>query len=514
MAGIKLQGPRLHLLVAAVGALAFLLQGYDQAVINGLLSLSTWEKTFPQINTSDNKSHERSLIQGTAVAIYEVGCAIGALSCFIIGDILGRRKTIFGASCFVIIGVTIQASSFSLGQLIAARIVTGLGVGAFTATVPMWVTECSNAHNRGKMVMLEGMFAIGGVALAVWLDFGFFFLKNDSANWRFPIAFQAVFALGIASLIFMLPESPRWYIKKENYDAALYSLSRLNGLPQDSSLLRQEVEVIRNSISQEFVGASGNPFARTPNRHLNRTLIALGVNMFAQMTGVNIITFYSNEIFQQILGYNGTTSRVISGCLQIWQFCMATLAVFLVDRLGRRKLLMIGAAGMTIAQAGQAALIKYSHDSKSVAGATLLFDFMALAFFPIGLFLIPFMYSAEIAPLRIRHKITAMSAATNWLFNFLIAEVTPIGFRTIGWKYYLCYMCTSATAFLFVYFFCPETKGRGLEDVDEFFMRSDNALQVVRVARELPWDAGMSSIIEAKVDKAEHVEASRRRSNA
>ena len=105
------------------------------------------------------------------------------------------------------------------------------------------------------------------------------------------------------------------------------------------------------------------------------------------------VTFYSNEIFQQILGYNGTTSRVISGCLQIWQFCMATLAVFLVDRLGRRKLLMIGAAGMTIAQAGQAALIKYSHVSKSVAGATLLFDFLALAFFPIGLFLIPLMYS-------------------------------------------------------------------------------------------------------------------------
>jgi MFS family permease len=135
MGGIKLQGARLHLLVAAVGALAFLLQGYDQAVINGLLSLPTWEKTFPQINTSDNKSHERSLIQGTAVAIYEVGCAIGALSCFSIGDILGRRKTIFGASCFVMVGVTIQASSFSLGQLIAARIITGLGVGAFTGTL-------------------------------------------------------------------------------------------------------------------------------------------------------------------------------------------------------------------------------------------------------------------------------------------------------------------------------------------------------------------------------------------
>ena len=135
MTDIRIRGPRLHLLVAAVGALAFLLQGYDQAVINGLLSLSTWDKTFPKIDTTDNKSHERSIFQGTAVAIYEVGCAIGALSCFIIGDMLGRRKTIFGASCFVIVGVTIQASSFSLGQLIAARIITGLGVGAFTGTL-------------------------------------------------------------------------------------------------------------------------------------------------------------------------------------------------------------------------------------------------------------------------------------------------------------------------------------------------------------------------------------------
>ncbi|KAG9570437.1 hypothetical protein KCU71_g394, partial [Aureobasidium melanogenum] len=326
----------------------------------------------------------------------------------------------------------------------------------------MWVTECSNAHNRGKMVMLK----------------------------------------------VTLPESPRWYIKKENYEAALESLSRLHGLPEDSTLLRQEIEIIREAVSQENVGSSGNPFARTHNRHLNRTLIAMGVIMFAQMTGVNIITSYSNEIFQQILGYNGTTSRVISGCLQIWQFSMATLATFLIGRLARRKLLMIGTAGMTIAQAGQAALTKYSHVSKSVAGATLLFDFLALAIFPIGLFLIAIMYAAEIAPLKIRHKITAMSAATNWLFNFFIAEVTPIGFRTIGWKYYLCYMCTSATAFMFVSIFCPETRGRGLEDIDQFLIKSDNALQVVSVARDLPWDAGMSTVIEEKVNKAEHVEES------
>jgi MFS family permease len=127
------------------------------------------------------------------------------------------------------------------------------------------------------------------------------------------------------------------------------------------------------------------------------------------------VTFYSNTIFQQILGYDGTTSRIISGCLQLWQVCCATLAVFLVDRFGRRKLLLTAACGMAVSQAGLAALTKYASGNKSVAGATLLFDFMTLAFFPIGLFLIPFMYAAEISPLKIRHKVTAMSAATNWL---------------------------------------------------------------------------------------------------
>lgn len=195
----------LGLVVGTIGATAFLLQGYDQGVMNGLLTLPTFERRFPSINTSVDKSQDRSVLQGTVVAIYEVGCAIGAASCFIIGDILGRKKTIFLAACIVVIGTILQTTSFSIAQLIVGRIITGLGVGAFTATVPMWVTECSKAHNRGKMVMLEGCFAIGGVALASWLDFGFFFVKNNPVNWRFPIAFQSVFAIIVLSLILFLP---------------------------------------------------------------------------------------------------------------------------------------------------------------------------------------------------------------------------------------------------------------------------------------------------------------------
>ena len=154
------------------------------------------------------------------------------------------------------------------------------------------------------------------------------------------------------------------------------------------------------------------------------------------MSGVNVITFYSNTILQQDLGYSPILSRVISSCLQTWQFFAATSAIFLIDRIGRRRLLIGGAALMAIANAGLAGLQSHK-DNATAAGCSLIFYFLALAAFPIGLFLIPFMYSAEIAPLRVRAQTTAMSSGLNWLFNFLVAEVTPVAFDSIGWKYYL-----------------------------------------------------------------------------
>lgn len=158
--------------------------------------------------------------------------------------------------------------------------------------------------------------------------------------------------------------------------------------------------------------------------------------MLAQMSGVNVITFYSNTILQQDLGYSPILSRVISSCLQTWQFFAATSAIFLIDRIGRRRLLIGGAALMAIANAGLAGLQSHK-DNSTAAGCSLIFYFLALAAFPVGLFLIPFMYSAEIAPLRVRAQTTAMSSGLNWLFNFLVAEVTPVAFDSIGWKYYL-----------------------------------------------------------------------------
>ncbi|KAK1996596.1 general substrate transporter [Colletotrichum falcatum] len=492
-----LRGKPLGVLLSIVAATAFALQGYDQAVMNGLLTLDTFGRQFPQMKDSD--------IEGTTVAIYEVGCAVGALSCAFVGDVLGRRRTIFVAGCIVIAGVVAQSSAFSLGQLIASRIITGLGVGALTATVPMWVSECSDANERGRRVLLQGFFAIGGVVVASWMEFGLYFVKNNQVNFRFPIAFQGLFAVVITSLVMFLPESPRWLVKQERFEDAKKVMAALGGLPEDSEVVNEELSLIRDAYVEEQHQA-GSVFAMGPERQFHRAVLAIGIAVLAQMSGINIVTFYSTTIFQQQLGYSPTESRIFSASIQVWQFIAAGFAVVLIDRFGRRKLLMAGALGMCVAQTSLAGLMS-DLASKPAAEAAILFYFVAMFFFPVGLFLLPFMYAAEIAPLNIRAQVTAISACANWLFNFLVAEVSPHALERIGYRYYIVYACITLFTFLVLFFFYPETKGRTLEEIDDVFVQSKSIWDPVKIEKILPKNAAALAERIRRVDDEEKHDA-------
>jgi MFS family permease len=169
--------------------------------------------------------------------------------------------------------------------------ILGFGVGGLTATVPMWVSECTQARNRGIMVMLSGWFAVGGLVLATWLEFGLYFVPNNSVSWRLPIAFQAVFALIIVSTVLFMPESPRWLIKMDRVEEARGILATLDDIPQESQEMAENLAMIQYTLTEEMrLHDSASPFALTHNRHLHRTLLAMGVNFFAQMSGISVIT--------------------------------------------------------------------------------------------------------------------------------------------------------------------------------------------------------------------------------
>ncbi|TKA45403.1 hypothetical protein B0A49_12910, partial [Cryomyces minteri] len=218
-----LKGVKLNIAIGTIAGLDFLLFGYDQGVMGGLLTLPSFTKVFPEINVAGAppaRQNHVSVIQGISVGSYNVGCFFGAVATIWVGDILGRRKTIFVGSTIMVVGAALQCSAFTLGHFVAGRVITGFGNGMNTSTVPTWQSETSKSHRRGQLVMVEGALITGGVCLSYWLDFGFSFLEPSSISWRFPIAFQMFFAAVILLFVLELPESPRWLILKGKEDEA------------------------------------------------------------------------------------------------------------------------------------------------------------------------------------------------------------------------------------------------------------------------------------------------------
>jgi Sugar (and other) transporter len=369
----------------------------------------------------------------------------------------------------------------------------------------MYVSETAKPEQRGRLLLLEGLFGIGGLALAAWLDFGFYFVHNP-ANWRFPIAFPATFAIIVGSMILMLPESPRWLVKQSKLEEAARVIAKLDDLPVDSEEVKVQVAIIHASLlADQGSGAHSNSiFSFTKHRHFHRTVLAVCLTMMAQMTGANIVPFYSNTILQTSLGYTGIQAREISGSIQIACLMGAGIGCLLIDHVPRRTLLMLSLSVLAISTSCLAGLSSIL-DNKDADRASVFFYFFALFGFPIGLFLIPFMYAAEIAPLSIRAQVTALAGTSSWLFNFMVVEVTPIAFAQIAWRYYIVYAVVTCCSIVAVFFFYPETKGRSLEEIDEIFLLSKSIFDPVRIAAELPLQSESPEISGTKLENL-HIE--------
>lgn len=368
----------------------------------------------------------------------------------------------------------------------------------------MYVSETANPEKRGQLVLVEGVFALSGFVIASWVNFGMYY-TTGSVSWRFTIALPLVLIIILLSLTPFLPESPRWLVKQERIEEATSIMSRLMGTPADDPKVAKEVAVIHAAIQRSAGDSTKHPsslFSMDKNRHLHRLLIAMSVTMFTQLSGINAIAFYSTSIFEETLAYSGTDARILAACLQIALALGGLTAVFVVDRFGRRPLMLFSLGCMVIEQAAVAGLTS-NLGNLAASRAAVFFYFMADYTLTIGMFIIPFMYGAEIAPLDIRHKVTAMGAMSSWLFNFMVAEVSPIAFSNIKWRYNVVYAATSAAGVAVIYLFYPETRGRSLEEIDQIFIQSKSIFDPVRVAKKLPMGIDLMEEIELKNAGAE-----------
>ncbi|QDS72018.1 hypothetical protein FKW77_002016 [Venturia effusa] len=467
--------------------------------MGGLLTLGSFLKTFPEIDIQGaplERQNHVSTIQGISVASYTAGCFVGALTTIFIGDWLGRRKAIFLGTLILVIGATLQCSAVNLPHLIVGRIITGLGNGINTSTVPTWQSETSKSHRRGQLVMIEGALISGGICLSYWVDFGFSFLEPSTISWRFPIGFQLIFCLTILALILELPESPRWLILKGREDEAIRVLAALNDRGSDDPIIHAEFLEIKETVVEMAKGKFSDLFTtdKEGNRHLHRTVLAYVNQAFQQLSGCNLITYYATNIFEDQIGLSGFLSRILAACNGTEYFLSSFIPVFTIERIGRRTLMLIGAAGMSLSMTGLAIAGSFV-DSTSAGIASAVFLFVFNTFFAIGWLGMTWLYPAEIVPLRIRAPANAFATSSNWAFNFLVVMITPVCFSSIGYQTYIIFAVINACIVPIVYFFYPETAYRSLEEMDFIFKKTNREaggsfwkplFNVVKIARTEP----------------------------
>ncbi|KAE8173898.1 hypothetical protein LXG23DRAFT_37235 [Yarrowia lipolytica] len=476
---VGLRGQTLHHYVATVAGMGFLLFGYDQGVMGGLLTLPTFIKQFPKMDTSSYLPPKvksfNTTVQGTAVGIYEIGCMIGALFTMWGGDKLGRRYIIFYGSIIMTIGAILQCASYSLGQFITGRVISGIGNGFITATVPMLQSECAKPEKRGKLVMLEGALITAGIALSYWIDFGFYWVRTNDADWRFPVAFQIVFCLFLMFTVLTLPESPRWLVKKLRFEEAAGVFAALEDVDIDDPYVVSQVTYVKESIMLEQLAQMG------------------------------------------VEGMNATDSRILAACNGTEYFLASWIAFYTIERFGRRKLMIFGAIGQAATMAiltGCVYAASTPEDgglNKPRAGiAAAVFLFVFNTFFAVGWLGMTWLYPAEISSLEIRAPANGLSTSGNWVFNFMVVMITPVAFDTIKWKTYIIFACINAAMVPVVYFLYPETAGRSLEEIDQIFADSNprTPWDVVWIAHRLPRHTVADDYLEERVfEEDKHVTA-------
>jgi len=437
-------------LVAGVGGFLF---GYDTAVINGA---NQYLRTHFALTPAQ---------EGLAGASAILGCIPGATLAGFLSDRYGRRKVLFLCAVLYAVSGLLSAIPRTFGQFLAARFLSGLGIGASSMICPVYIAELAPAARRGRLGALFQLGIVVGIFLTLFVNAVIQGLGDEGWNatsgWRWMLAAEVVPALGLLGLLVFAPESPRWLLQAGAEEAARRVWAAVGGAEQAS----REVAAVRAALGQEE-GGLGELFARRFRRPL---VIAVLLMLVSQFSGINAIMYYSTKIFTTA-GVGVRDSFQASVIVGLVNVLFTFGAIAWVDRAGRRALLLAGLAVQVAALAGVAWMFHAGRGGWPLLACILTF----IGAFAIALGPIPWILCSEIFPTRIRGRAMSVATLTIWTACYVVAQTFPMlnDHPAIGpAKTFGLYAFCSLLGLGFVLTMVPETKGRTLEDIEAGWRR-------------------------------------------
>ncbi len=436
--------------LASVAALGGLLFGYDTAVISGAIGY-----------LSDYFGLDAPL-RGWAASSALVGCIAGACFAGVLSDWLGRKKVLILSAVLFIASAVLSGVPQNLTQFAIARIIGGFGVGAASMLSPLYIAEVAPATIRGRLVSLNQLTIVGGMLVVYFVNaliarYGMVAggeAWNVAWGWRWMFVSETLPAVLFFVLLFFVPESPRWLIKNRRRDAAFATLARVNGATRAEAEVTEIAETVARedtSIRQLF-----QPGLRIA------LLVGVALAILQQVTGINVVLYYAPEIFKSV-GRAADTAIYQTVIVGLVNVSFTLVAIWVVDRVGRKPLLLAASAGMGLSLAALGLAFRFQR----FEGPLVLFLVLAyVASFAVAMGPVVWVVLSEIFPTRVRG--TAMSIATVclWIACYAVSQTFPWLLETFAGNSFFLYAVMCAICFIFVWFYVPRTEGKTLEEIE------------------------------------------------
>jgi SP family galactose:H+ symporter-like MFS transporter len=433
-------------LIAAVAAVGGLLFGFDTGVIAGAMLFIVPE------------FHLGPAEQGLVVSAVTFGALFGALVGGASSDAIGRRWTNIAAGMSFVAGSVFSAIAPNVYVLIASRVLIGLAIGLTSVAAPMYIAELSPARNRGKLVSLFQLAITIGILISYIVDRA---LAPEHA-WRWMLGLAVIPGSLLVLGMIAMPESPRWLLKTGAEKAARQALS----LVRPANEIDAEVKEIHEDLEQNQPAAWHELLMPGLRPAL---LVGVGLAVLQQVTGINTIIYYAPQIFQKAGLGHATTALAATAGIGVVNVMSTLIAIWLVDRVGRKPLLLAGLVGMTasLLVLGAAQRFGRTFDVSQgwIAPITVAFVGLYIVCFAFSLGPVVWLMISEIFPNRARARAAGVSTAANWMANFLVSLSFPVLQATMGPSLWFLYAAMGVAAFIFIAAYVPETRGKSLEEI-------------------------------------------------